>query len=200
MPEVPITDVSFTDREDFARRLVAAFMANGVSHAGAQILTAHVAVSTGWGKSVDNYRIAGIKADAAWRATKPYTTVTGCECVEGMPNQNDPKCVCAPGKGQQYKKSYWRAYGSLREAAADFVGLLKVARYQAALALAQAGDTEYFAAVGRAGWYTADPARVKISGESALAEVQRYLGSTPVAQSGILPLVAVAGILWWYFA
>jgi len=199
MPEVPIRKTSFANRADFANALVRAFQANGLSFVGAQILTAHVAVSTGWGRSVDNFRIAGIKANATWRATKPYTVVTGCECVEGLPNRNDPKCGCAAGKGQQYSKYFWRAYSSLQSAAADFVSLLKAARYQSALALAQVGDTEYFAAVGHAGWYTADPARVKRSGEAALAEVRKYTGGTSVAFD-VLPWLIAAGLSVWLLA
>lgn len=198
MPEVAIKPVSYTGRRpQFARELVAAFQSNGVSYAGSLILASHVCVSTGWGKSVDNYRIAGMKADAAWRASKPYTVVRGCECVAGYANVNDPKCYCSEGKGQKYSQSYWRAYNNLTESAADFVGVLRGDRYAAALALAQAGDTEYFAAVGRAGWYTADPATVKKYGETHLEEIRGYLGGGAVASAGqILPL-AIAALLMY---
>jgi hypothetical protein len=200
MPEVAIQPVSYTGRRpQFASELVAAFQSNGVTYAGSQILASHVAVSTGWGKSVDNYRIAGMKADASWRASKPYTYVSGCECVAGKPNVSDPACQCESGKGQSYSKSYWRAYNSLSESAADFVGVLRGTRYAAAFALAQNGDTEYFAAVGRAGWYTADPAKMKQYGESALAELQGYLGSAPTSSTDILPLIVAAAIAYYWF-
>lgn len=189
MPEVPVTRVSFSGRADFARRMVAALQAAGATPIGAQILTAHVALSTGWGKAVDNYRIAGIKADASWRATKPYTVVRGCECKPGLPDQNDPKCVCQSGYGQQYSTMYWRAYDSLADAARDFLSLLSSSRYASALAMAQSGDTGYYAAVGNAGWYTADPSVVSRSCISNLEEIQGYLGG--VASSGSVANIAV---------
>lgn len=198
MPEVPIRPISYKGRRpQFARELVAAFQSNGISYAGSQILAAHVCVSTGWGKSVDNYRISGMKADAAWRAAKPYTVVRGCECVAGYTNTNDPKCYCAEGKGQKYSTMYWRAYNNLTESTADFVGVLHGDRYAKALALAQAGDTEYLAAVGRAGWYTADPATVKRYGETHLEEIRGYLEGKQVASASQVFPLAIAALLMY---
>lgn len=202
MPQVPVQKVEFDGHEDFARRLVAAFERLGLRRITAQILTSHAAISTNWGKAVDNYMLAGIKANASWRQTKPYTVLTGCECRPGLPDNRDPACVCPQGSGQEYRRTAWRAYQSLSEAAADFVRLLEVSRYKTAWAMAQAGDTEYFAEVGRAGWYTADTVKFKQHGERALREVQSYTGVVPVADSGpgLFGLAVAAAVVWWLLA
>jgi len=198
MAEVPIVKISYTDRGKFARDVYGAATYNGLPHESAIILTAHIAGSTGWGKSVDNWRLAGMKADATWRATKDYTVVTGCECVAGLENKNDPKCVCAEGKGQQYNaKSYWRSFASLNESLASILDQLRATRYASAYALLLQGDTEYLAEVGRNGWYTADPAYIKSAYGAHITKIREYVGETQVASSIVVPVALAIGYLIW---
>ena len=196
MPEVPIVKISYTDRGKFARDVYGAAIYNGLPHESAIILTAHIAGSTNWGKSVDNWRLAGMKADAAWRATRDYTVVTGCECVDGYENKSDPKCQCESGKGQVYSKSYWRSFASLSESLASILDQLRATRYQSAYQLLLQGDTEYLAEVGRNGWYTADPAYIKKAYGAHIPKIREYVGGGQVA-SLLVPAVLAIGYLIW---
>ena len=196
--QVPVKTVSYTSRETFTRDLVAAGQRQGLGTNPAAILTAHVALSTNWGKKMDNYRVAGMKAGAEWRATRPYTVAEACECRAGLPNKSDPRCICAAGTGQSYEKSYWRAYESLDAAVADMLGTLRGSRYAASYALLLAGDPEYFAQVGRDGWYTADPKKLKTLMSGHLEKIYGYLGGAPsVVDAG--PALLIAAVAAWLF-
>jgi len=143
MPVVPTQRIDFGSPRNFSLAIRGALMRAGLSDASARLLTAHTALSTGWGRAVDNYRLAGIKASASWRVSRPYVEARGCECKAGYPNNGDPKCGCGPGKGQVYKSMYWRAYNSLDDAAIDLLRSLRSSRYRKAYAMLQAGDPEY---------------------------------------------------------
>jgi len=197
MAEVPIVKISYTDRGKFARDVYGAATYNGLPHESAIILTAHIAGSTGWGKSVDNWRLAGMKADATWRATKDYTVVTGCECKEGYEHKDDPKCQCEPDKGPVYSKSYWRSFASLNESLASMLNQLRATRYQSAYALLLQGDTEYLAEVGRNGWYNADPAYIKKAYGAHIPKIREYVGESQVASSIVVPVALAIGYLIW---
>lgn len=196
MPEVPIVEISYTDRGKFARDVYGAATYNGLAHESAIILTAHIAGSTGWGKSVDNWRLSGMKADATWRATKDYTVVTGCECVAGADNVYDPKCQCEAGKGQQYSKQYWRSFPSLNESLASMLSTLRSTRYQSAYQLLLAGDPEYLAEVGRNGWYTADPAYIRKAYGAHIPKIREYVGGGQVASLLVPAVLAIAYLIW----
>ena len=193
--QVPVKTVSYTSRETFTRDLVAAGQRQGLSLGSAAVLTAHIALSTNWGKKMDNYRVAGMKAGAEWRATRPYTVAEACECKAGLPNRSDSRCICAEGYGQSYEKSYWRAYESLDAAVADMLSTLRGSRYSASYQLLQAADPEYFAQVGRDGWYTADPKQLKTLMSAHLEKIYGYLGAPSVADVGPALLI-VAAAAW----
>jgi hypothetical protein len=115
-----------------------------------------------------------------------------------LPNTGDSSCVCPAGEGQYYLSAvYWRAYSSLDEAAYDFLAALQQSRYERSYALLLAGDPEYFAQVGRDGWYTADPAQVKSGAMGRLETVNEYLGE---AGGSLLPLAIVAAVFWYLLA
>jgi len=198
MPEVPAQKIDFGGSKNFALSVHAALMRAGLPDVPARLLTAHTALSTGWGRSVDNYRLAGLKASESWRATKPYVVAQSCECRAGYPNNPTSKFKCAPGTGQKCFSMYWRAYDTLDEAVRDLVAVVRQPRYSNAYAMLLAGNTEYFAEVGRAGWYTADPAEVKAGAEKHLATIDGWLDE-PVG--GIwLPVAIVVGLLWYALA
>jgi len=199
MPEVQAQKTDFGGSRGFTEAVYSAFVRAGLSDASARILTAHSVLSTNWGQGVHNYNLAGLKASSSWRAANSYAVTQGCECRAGLPDNKDPSCVCSPGEGQYYLSAvYWRAYNSLDEAARDFVAALQQSRYTQSYALLMAGDTEYFAQVGRDGWYTADPAQVKSLALGRLKTVNEYLGEP--AGGGLLPLVLVAAVLWYVLA
>lgn len=200
MPEVTAQKTDFGGSRGFTEAVYGAFMRAGLSDAAARILTAHSVLSTNWGKGVHNYNLAGLKASSSWRSARSYAITRGCECRAGLPDTGDPSCVCGPGEGQYYLSAvYWRAYNSLDEAAADFVAALQQSRYSQSYAMLLAGDTEYFAQVGRDGWYTADPAQVKSLALGRLKTVNEYLGE-PSGGSGLLTLAIVAAVAWYLLA
>jgi len=196
MPEVPAQKIDFGGSRGFVEKLHAALMRNGLSDVSARLLVAHSALSTGWGKSVDNYRLAGVKADTTWRASKPYVVAQSCECVEGYYNDPSSKYLCAAGTGQKCASMYWRAYDTLDEAAADLIAILRGTRYQKAYAYLVAGDPEYFAQVGRDGWYTASTTTTSASMKKNLEMVNSYLGEP---SGGSLVTWVVIGALAWYY-
>jgi hypothetical protein len=199
MPEVPTQRTDFGGPKGFATAVHAALMRRGLSDVSARILTAHSVLSTNWGKAVHNFNLAGMKASSSWRATRPYVVTRGCECRPGLPDVGDPACICKPGEGQFYKQAiYWRAYGSLDEGAQAFVDAVRQPRYAVAYARLLAGDPEYFAAIGRAGWYTADPDQVKTLAIRRLETVNEFLGEPEGI--GIGPLVAVVALVWYALA
>ena len=185
--EVPIKKVSFPNRAAFVKATHASAVRAGLSPESANLLVAHIAASTKWGEKIDNYRVAGMKAGEVYRKSHPYTAVGGCECLPARPNQIDPACTCPPGKGQRYfKKLYWRAYNSLDEGVAAMVRQLQVEKYAQAWAYLQAVDPEYFAEVGRQGWYNADPAYLKrmMSGHLLKIAAITGVGGAKVASVG----------------
>jgi len=196
MPEVAINKISYTDHGSFARDVYGAATYNWLPSEAAIVLTAHIAGSTNWGKSVDNWRLAGMKADAAWQATRDYTVVTGCECKVGLPDNGDAACMCKSGSGQDYsKKSSWRSFNSINEGMASLLEQLRATRYQSAYALLLKGDPEYLAEVGRNGWYTADPAKVKAGYAAHIPEIRKYIVQDAVADAGGLIDLVATGII-----
>jgi hypothetical protein len=198
MPEVPYQKTDFGGPEGFARAVHGALMRAGLSDVPARILTAHSVVSTNWGKGVHNFNLAGMKASSSWRATKPYAVARSCECVVGYPNDPASKYKCQPGTGQKCWSMYWRAYASLDDGAQALLAAVQQPRYSRAYSMLLAGDTEYFAQVGRDGWYTANPASVKAGGEKRLATINGWLGEAEGA--GIVPLAIAVGLLWYALA
>jgi flagellum-specific peptidoglycan hydrolase FlgJ len=197
MPVVAATKINFGGSKNFALSIHASLQRAGLSDAAARLLTAHIALSTGWGKSVDNYRLAGVKADATWRASKPYVVAKSCECKAGYPNDPSSKYQCASGTGQKCSSMYWRAYNTLDDAARDLVNLLRQSRYASAYAYLVAGDPEYFAQVGRDGWYTADTAKTKASMVKNLNTINGYLGGASDS-GGLLTAALIVGAIWYY--
>lgn len=198
MPEVPYQKTDFGSPRGFTQQVHAALMRAGLADVPARLLTAHSVLSTNFGRGVHNFNLVGMKASSSWRATKPYAIAQGCECRPGLPDNGDPACSCKAGEGQFYKTVYWRAYNTLDDGAQALLAALQQSRYSRAYAMLLAGDTEYFAQVGRDGWYTADPASVKTGGETRLATINSWLGD-PEGGSW-LPLAVIVGLVWYALA
>lgn len=204
MGQISLSKVSFAGPADFAKKVHAAFMRQGLSSAAAAVATAHVALSTGWGNNVHNYSLAGIKAGpkaacygqpsaatysgnwfcaCSWEFTSSGAQVAGCsDCTS---KEGNPRC-----------KYPFRAYASLDAGAAGVLGILSASRYSKALALLKAGSTDYFAEVGRAGWYTSNVASTAASMKAIHKKVLEYLNlpSTRGGEGGLVVVVAAVGL------
>lgn len=189
MPQVAIQKISWSSREQFVRDVFAAATAVGLRPAAAELVVAHAALSSGWGRAADNFRLWGIKSVSE---SDDYTIVSGTEIINGVETPKTPM--------------KWRAFSSLQESVAAFLKLIQVARYSSAYAMLQAGDPEYFAEVGRNGWYTADPAVVKANCLTRLSYIQKVLGSPDSAGmltgaggiAALWPLALGALVAWLY--
>jgi hypothetical protein len=157
-----------------------AIVRQGLSPTAAAILTAHIALSTGWGRAADNYRLAGIKATSE---SQDYTVVEGSEYVLGVEQPKTPM--------------KWRSYDTLDQGVAAVLGLLQQPRYAASWALLTAGDTGYFRQLGLDGWYTAPPAKVETDCLSRLKAIYTILGTKPAESTSLLVASAVIGAGFW---
>ena len=201
MGRVPEKQIYFAGAADFTRKVHAAFRRAGLTPSAAAVATAHVALSTGWGRSVHNYSLAGIKAGPkAACYGQPSAAVYGgdwfCSCsweftasggkVAGCSN-------CSPKYGNPRCKYPFRAYRSIDEGARAVLGILKAGRrYSRALKLLKAGSTDYFAEVGRAGWYTSNVDKTAAAMKRNHAKVLNYLNmSAPSSGAGFLAALAL---------
>lgn len=205
MPQVPAVATRWDTRKNFAIDVVSALQRLGLTQPSAQVLAAHMALSTGWGKSSTggpfNYSMTGIKATSE---SQPYFVKPGSEVVNGVETPKTPM--------------KWVSFDSLDAGLAGTLSLLKATRYAGAYALLLNADPEYFAEVGREGWYTANPAQMKSEMSSNLATIKSWTanvtGSTkPTGEGGggggsaatgtvlsaLLPLAALGLGLWWYY-
>lgn len=180
MPQVQVVDTSWNDAETFASDVVDAFLRQGLSQKSAFLLTAHVALSTGWGKKCHNWSLAGIKATE----DQPYVVLTGFEYEDGT---------------NVYSSMKWRAFNSLDEGAAAVINLLKQPRYASAWKLLQAGSEDYFAEVGRNGWYTAPPESTAAQMRSRLKQIIDWLGIPGDSDFGGVFWAAAGAFLLWYW-
>ena len=181
MPEVAVVNTTWDSPEDFAWDVAKAFMQQGLSEKASMILTAHVANSTGWGKTCHNWSLAGIKSTSE---AQDYVILGGSEYEGGTYVSSQMK---------------WRAFDSLAEGAAAMLQLLQQPRYASAWAMLQAGDTGYWAEVGRNGWYTAPTGEVSADMQSRYNQIVKWLGEPAASSSGLLLAFLVGGFVWWYF-
>lgn len=180
MPEVPVVDTSWSNSEEFAEDVVDAFIRQGLSERSAFLLAAHVALSTGWGKKCHNWSLAGIKASE----NQPYVILTGFEYEDGT---------------NVYSKMKWRAFNSLDEGAAAVIGLLRQPRYASAWSMLQAGNPEYFAEVGRNGWYTASPESTAAEMSRRYNQIVKWLGTPAGGLGGVFWGAAAAFLIWYWW-
>jgi hypothetical protein len=182
---VPIVDVSWKDPRRFSWDVYRAFLRLGLPVAAAEMLVAHVAVSTGWGRHADNYRLAGITAAASPQGLCLGTGVPWCDYT------------CATNKATGTLRA-WCSYDTLDAGAAAMLALLK-RRYPISLAHLIREDTTYFTSVGEEGWYEEPTSVVAPKMLAALATARTYLGAAPPASStsvnGSLLFAAGAALL-----
>lgn len=126
-----------------------------------EVLVAHAALESGWGKRAirnadgsDSHNLFGIKAGSDWRGAT--TSIMTTEYVNGVP---------------QKKVDTFRAYGSYQEAFADYANMLGTSpRYRNVLN--QGRNVQGFAQGLQSGGYATDPryARKLVDVMSALAQ------------------------------
>ena len=177
MSQTATTPTSWTDHAKFARDVYAAFVRVGVPPVAAELFTAHSSLSTGWGKSVFNWNLAGMKLCSGCEDRYDWHYALGAEEKDGV---LQPKT--------QMK---WRSFTSIDDGVRALWGNLQAARYASALAMILAGDTEYFAEVGRNGWYSAKPAEMKAQMTANLKYIRSVLGKAP-SDGGIAGTVLLA--------
>jgi len=200
---VSLQTISFNGPIDFAHKVHAAFVRQGLSSSAAALLTAHAALSTGWGANCHNYSLAGIKAGpkSACYGSPSAATYSGswfCACSWEFTSSGTqvPGCSdCPPKYGNPRCRYPFRAYASLDAGAKAMLGILSASRYATALSLLKAGSTGYFAEVGRAGWYTSNVTETANQMKANHAQVLKYLGMRPESGGGGGGLVlVVAGV------
>lgn len=128
-----------------------------------QLLLAHAALETGWGKKPirdtagnDSHNLFGIKATPDWQGRTVDVTTT--EYVNGMP---------------QKRVETFRAYDSYEAAFNDYASLIQ-RRYKGALD--QGGNAAGFGAALQAGGYATDPAYArKFAGVAAV--INRFVSA-----------------------
>jgi len=127
-----------------------------------EVLIAQAALETGWGQKIirradgsSSFNFFGIKAGGDWRGER--VVVPTLEYRDGIAVR---------------ERAEFRAYGSAREAFADYVELLHRPRY--AQTLASQGDSRNFAEALQAAGYATDPAYAeKITGVLARIESEK---------------------------
>lgn len=183
MPQVAATLTNWSSPAQFAKDVTAAFQRIGLPPMAAALFTAHSALSTGWGKAVHNWNLAGLKLCTGCENTYDWTLLTGTEVIN---NVETPK---TPMK--------WRAFKSLDEGVAALWQNLQASRYDPARAMLLAGNPEYFAEVGRNGWYTASPTQMKAEMTSRLDFVLKTTGIAASSGSGLFRYAVLLVGGWW---
>jgi peptidoglycan hydrolase-like protein with peptidoglycan-binding domain len=151
MGRVDLEFTQFDNRAHFAETIYKAALGAGLEPAAAEILTAQAAHETNWGlgrhgkypddcRGMPNNNAFGIKVSPSWdEADKPWSTTMTEEREHGQ---------MVPARAR------WRAWPTLEDGVRGAVDFLDQARYRKALAKLRAGDTSFFEALGRAGYYT----------------------------------------------
>ena len=152
-PEVPV----FKDKKDFAERVTAAVRVACAKHGYPEmptdmILTAQFALESGWGKHARGWNLGGIHAGSAWNG--PYFNST---------DASRPTKFCAFRDLEDFVESgYFR--------------FLSFGRYAKSKALLLAGDLDFYAQLGRDGYYEATPESYKAGSINRLNTIKALLG------------------------
>lgn len=137
-------------------------------------VTAHAALSSGWGRSVATQMAKntfGIKADPTW---------------DGPVVETDAFEHKADASNARYAtRAAWRMYPSFDDNIRDHLRLVtQVKRYARAGEKLRALDLDYMAELGRGGWYTSHDGSVPRNWKAILKTVQGILGKpAPAAPS-----------------
>lgn len=168
------TRIRFSDRADFVAQVSAAVrrvapelgMSSSPTDA---FVTAHAALSSGYGRAVWDWNLWGIKAGRTWRG--PTWTSETTEYVGGV----------IPVR----ETARWRSYPTPDDAVRDYFRLLSVSRYRSSIAALRAGDEQFMYLLGTEGWYTAAPARVSADWQATLSRVRELMGVAPQTVAGV---------------
>lgn len=177
---------NWTDRAAFANDVYNAFVRIGLPPQAAELFTAHSALSTGWGKSTFNWNLAGLKLCSGCEDTYDWHYAYGSEVIDDVETAKT--------------QMQWRSFNSIDEGVQALWSNLQNSRYDSAREMLLVGDTEYFAEVGRNGWYTANPTSMKAQMTANLNYIRGVLGSggTVAASTGGLGLALLVGVGVWY--
>jgi hypothetical protein len=195
---VPYT--TFADKTDFVEQISAAIRRVAPKFGLPArptdfFVTAHAAISTGWGKKgVQGYNLTGMKAGSSW--TGPTFQTRAFECVPiGTPNAyDDPNCV---GTQRQDITATWKQFDSFDGWATEYFNTLLRPGYADSLAKLQTSSTDYMAQLGKDGWYTAAVSTVSDMWKSILGTMSRMTirdlntGETIEGRSDIGRVIAV---------
>lgn len=169
MPQVPVNRIHWPNAKAFSLDVLAAFERCGLSRASAELVTAHAALSSGWGgmrnnSGLANYMLTGIKAVDL--DNENWIELHGSEWHQ----------VSHTYVGALMK---WRAFDSLDEACQAMLEKLQKPRYAASYNMLLAGDEDYMTQVGIDGWYTAPPTAVVPDWHNRLVQIRQWLGEQP---------------------
>jgi flagellum-specific peptidoglycan hydrolase FlgJ len=146
-------------------------------------VTAHAALSSGWGRSTlaaQHNNLFGVKAGASWTGATVDLTTTDYDDATGAPTVHVQR---------------WRVYPSIEASIRDHLRLVTTTpRYRGSASLLRSGDPEYMAQMGRDGWYSVSQvAKTSAEWRSILGRVMAAEGETFGGRAGLL-LWAVAGV------
>lgn len=200
-PVAPSDFGSPVNREIFAKKVYQILVGLGLPGAGAELLTAHMAFSSGWGKGAFGYNFTGLKAggkDLCYGGgTPPSSGDYACLCSFEYvaPGKLAAGCSdCSPKDGNPRCKYPFRYFSGLSAGLNATLSLLK-SKHQPSYQALLVGDPEYFRKLKETGWYTADADKVYNGCMSRLKEVRTYL-----ARAGMPVATFSGGIPWWVAA
>lgn len=153
----------------FVARLYPALRKAGFSKGGAQLLVAHSAISTGWGRAIPNHNFFGIKAGRS-------------NCENGTTEKPWRDYVCldtfefTKARKRIGIKAPFAAFRDADHCAEYMWWQLHRPRYAGTIAKAQAGDLGYFVQLGKDGWYTASPEQIDSDGRKNAKLVADLIG------------------------
>ena len=160
-------------------------------------VTAHAAISSGWGRSIlvrVTKNAFGIKASkvADWPGPVVFSGAT--EYNNGIPYSTS---------------AVWRVYDDQAEGISDHLSIVSnpKLKYWRAGAMLRAGDLEYMAQLGRDEWYTDLPERISRRWLNAMKYINQVLANAPPEpepkSSGAGPIILLAvlsGIAGYFVA
>jgi flagellar protein FlgJ len=153
-----------TDRKGFVERIRAAVLALGFSAATADLVAAHAAYESGWGRGqasrggFNHFNLTRTPQD-----TRPI--------IIGDDTEYD-----AAGNVRAIKQRF-RKYVSELEAVADYFEFLAMPRYRTARAQLVAGDAGFAATLGTSGYYTLPVPQYVQQFNAVLAQVRALRGT-----------------------
>jgi hypothetical protein len=204
MPRVPAKKTAYTSPARFCGDVIAAAIASGLSREAAEVLCAHAAHETGYGRQLWGYNLSGMKG-ARSDACPPLADYPRDDYPHSPTDYQPPPdsdwgydfacLVTTEGAGENARRYRhpFRMWATMQEGVDATLDLLQKPRYAKSWALLQAADTGYFRQVGIDGWYTASLDKVEAGTTKALAWIRANVTNADVA-AGTLASKVPGGI------